>query len=206
MNYSLELRNETFSDWNNYLMLNNLGNIFNTLEYAQYADKWLNWKPIFCRVLDPSGKILMQNVIFQYISNSDKIPRFLRGTIRKLRNAIRWNYGPVTCSQEAASFFLSEIQKKYRRIYGTTHPLSDLQYPFKKNIWCTFLIELNKTEDEIFGKISKHNGQKNIQRSIERDVVVEEITESTLQDYFYLLQNYRTSMKFEVTKNEEFVD
>src|SRR3990170_515802 len=136
----LELKNEPTDDWNKHLLANPMGNIFNSIEYAEYARRWLDWKPLFCYVLDSSGNILLQTILFEYVPNIDRFPRFLHGTIKKLRKSIRWNYGPVSSSQECTSLFLSYLKKNYKRVYGITHPLSNLEYSyFTKTLWCTFL-------------------------------------------------------------------
>lgn len=207
MNFSLELKNEPPQDWNKHLLLNTTGNIFNSVEYSEYAKKWLKWNPIFCRVFDPSGNILLQTLLFEYISNIEKVPHFLHGVVRKLKNSIRWNYGPISSSHECVTFFLSHIKQNYKKVYGTTHPLSNLEYAyFNKTLWSTFLIDLTKSKEELYGAMSKHNARKNIERSIERNVIVEEITDKTLDEYSSLLDKHRSSMNLSSGNTEEFHD
>ena len=207
MNFSLELKNEPLEDWNKHLLANPMGNIFNSIEYAEYAKRWLDWKPLFCQVLDSAGSILLQTTLFEYVPNIDRFPRFLHGTIKKLKKSIRWNYGPVSSSQECTSLFLSYLKKNYTRVYGITHPLSNLEYSsFTKTLWCTFLIDLSKSKEDLYGKMSKHDARKNIERSIERDVIVEEIRDNTLDEYSLLIQQHRSSMNLSSGNAEEFRD
>ncbi|CUR50989.1 Putative acyl-CoA N-acyltransferase [Nitrosotalea devaniterrae] len=207
MNFSLELKNEPPQDWNKHLLSNTTGNIFNSVEYSEYARKWLKWNPIFCRVFDSSGNILLQTLLFEYISNVKRVPHFLHGVVRKLKNSIRWNYGPITSSQECSTFFLSHIKQNYKKVYGTTHPLSNLEYTyFNKTLWSTFLIDLTKSKEELYGGMSKHNARKNIERSIERNVIVEEITDKTLDEYSSLLDKHRSSMNLSSGNAQEFHD
>lgn len=208
MNFSFELKNESSSDWNAQLLKNPLGNIFNTKEYAEYATKYEGWKPIFCRVLDSTGDIRLQVTLFEYSPNVEKMPIFLRGLTRRIRKRIRWNYGPISDSQEAISFFFSNIRSLEKKIYGTTHPFSSLEYEyFNKIQWSTFLINLTEPKNDLYGKLSKHNARKNIERSLERKVVVEEIkNENSLEEYSKLLIHYRKSMNLEGGNSEALFD
>lgn len=194
-------------EWNDHLTKNEIGNIFNSTGYAEYAEKWLGWKPLFCRVIDQSGNISLQVLLFEYIPSIERFPNLFHGIIKNLRNTLRWNYGPISMSQESTSFFFSYISKKYKRVYGTTHPLSVLNYDyFKKISWSTFLIDLTKEKEELYKNMSKHNARKNIERAIERNVTVEEINDQTLNEYHILFNKHRLSMELSEVKKEELED
>lgn len=199
------MENEPPADWNAQLLKNSLGNIFNSIEYTEYARSWLGWKPIFYRILDSTGNIILHVILFEYIPPSiEKIPTFLHGIMKKVKNSVRWNHGPISSSQDAMSFFFAHIKEKRKTVYGTTHPLSLLNYDYlEKTAWSTFLIDLTKSKNELYGNLSKHNARKNIERAIERGVVVEEIENNSIKEYAQLLDEYRKSMNLTGINCEE---
>src|SRR3989344_468887 len=68
---------------------------------------------------------------------------------------------------------------------------------FNPKKWSTFLIDLNNSTDSLYKNIDKHNGRKNIERSIKRGVTVEEINETSLIDYHLLLSGMLKNKKRE---------
>lgn len=207
MGFSFELKDEPTREWNNYLLKNTLGNIYNSKEYAEYARKWLGWKPNYCQIVDFQGNIVLQVLLLEYTSGIERIPPVLHGVIKRFKNTLRWNYGPVSTSQEALSFFFEYLKRNKKRIYGVTHPLSTLSYDyFTKTLWSTFLIDLTETKDELYNKLSVNNARKNVERSIERNVTVEEVTDKTVDEYCSILNSHRSSMKLELSNPEEMFD
>lgn len=207
MTLSIELKKESPDDWNAHLLKSRIGNIFNTKEYAEYAEKYEGWDPIFCRVADSSGNVILQTLLFEYTPNIDRIPTFLHGLIRHTKRSIRWNYGPVSDSPDAISMFFSQLKKLGKKIYGTTHPLSSLEYNYFNRVqWSTFLIDLTKSKEELYGNLSKHNARKNIERAIEREATIEEIRdERSLEEYILLLDQYRKSMSFDGVNSDALI-
>ena len=93
-----------------------------------------------------------------------------------------------------------------KSVHGSTHPLMKLpELEFKKKQWSTYLIDLEKTKEELFENLSKHNARKNIERSIERGVAIEEITKKNIEEYFSLLNSARLSSGIK-GQIEEFYD
>jgi len=74
-----------------------------------------------------------------------------------------------------------------------------LKNNFEISLWSTYLIDLTKPKDQLYNNIKKSNGRKNIERSIRKGVVVEEITTKTLPEYVDVLNKmYRESGREEV--------
>lgn len=208
MSFTIELvENEPPQDWNVQILKNPLGNIFNSKEYAEFARLQFGWKPIFCRIFDSTGNAILHVVLFEYTPGIEKIPTFLHGITKKVKNSLRWYYGPISSSQEAISFFFSHLKEMQKTVYGTTHPFSSLYYSyFKKTLWSTFLIDLAKSKNELYSNLSKHNARKNIERSIERGVIVEKIENDSIEKYEKLLDEYRESMNLTELNSREIPD
>lgn len=196
LNFQVELYDEAPEDWNDFLLKSETGTIYNSKEYAAYAENVIGWKPTFFRLTDSNGNIVLQNLLLEYSPSITRVPSYLRNFYKKFRRALRWNYGPVTNSQESLIDFFDYLKNTKKNIYGITHPfLSIPDILFTKQKWSTFLIDLEKPKEEIYNNIEKHNGRKNIERSIERNVVVEEITEKSFEEYFNLLNRYKATPK-----------
>lgn len=185
MTLSIEITDDAPYDWNNFLLKNDTGIIHNTKEYAWYSP-YEKQEPKFFRIIDESGNIKLQAVLLENKNQNFKF-KILSNLSRKYSNIIQWNYGPVTNSQEAIQVFFNFLKKSKKRYRGTTHPLlilkkSELNF---KN-WATCLIDLSKEKDEIFLDIDKKSGRKNIERSQERGVEIEEITKKNLHEYIEL--------------------
>jgi len=89
------------------------------------------------------------------------------------------------------------ILKKWK-VSGWEHPLSPsgvsiLGKKFQVIPWSTFLIDLKKSKNELYQNIEKHNGRKNIERSIKRGVYIEEINEKSLYEYHQLRNKMRNT-------------
>ena len=112
MQYSISITFEPSKDWNKILQKFESGNIYNTVEYGEYAKKWLNWTPNFFRVIDAKGNVTLQTIIFDYFPNLSKYPSLTHGLIKKFKSSIRWQYGPATNSVDSLILFLIILKIK----------------------------------------------------------------------------------------------
>lgn len=197
-----ELTDEPPKRWNEFLQEIPQGNIMNTLEYGKYS-RLEDFTPKYCRILDENDKIVLQVILYEYQYESTKIPKQLSKFFKKNDIRYRWNYGPSSQSNEATNEFFTFLKKTKKKFFGTTHPLSTIQdIPFKKEHWATFLINLKNSKEEIYKKIDKHSGRKNIERAIKRKVEIIEMTKKDLPEYVNILNQTRHSYDRAETSNE----
>ncbi len=188
--------------WNDRLIDSGFGTIYQTKENAYFSDNG-NDKP-FILFLDNSGKIIGQILLNKY-------PRFENRTNMKAKilknipmfkkSMYIWTYGPIHFDQKNSSNMYLKmnqfLKNKKSLVSGWQHPfcvegISEMSSNFKLKKWSTLIIDLKKTKEEIYKGIDRHSGRKNIERSIERGVIVEEINENNLEQYAEL---YHSSKK-----------
>ena len=204
MTYSVECTEEAPKDWNDYLLKFTSGITQQTVEIANYSQKWLNWKPIFLRVLDSKGNIQLQNLMFEYLPNS-KIPPKFQNLLKKFKSNLRWQFGPVFQSFQSIEYFFDYVKKTKKTTFGKSHPLFPIsKINFDKTEWLTFLIDLTKNKNELFENLEKHSAQKNIKRSINKGVEIEKITEKNLDDYVKLLYSNKSFKKLDLEHSHDF--
>jgi hypothetical protein len=192
MTYSVEINETPPKDWNNFLKKCSTGNIQHTVEYSKYAEKRIGWKPLFFRLISKTGKIVLQCLIFE--EKNDISGLFNRKTKLKslFKSAWKWNYGPVSDSIDAINFFYTFIKKSKKHIHVVTHPLSPYnKFHFKTKSWATYIIDLHKTKEELFLNLNKKSARKNIKKSIDNEVIIEQINEKSLKEYHELLTYMR---------------
>ena len=183
MTLSIEITNDAPDKWNEYLLNSKLGTIYNSKEYAKYSPNE-NEYPKFLRIMDSSGNIKLQSLLLEKSKDKMKLKNILSKFSNKFNDLIKWNYGPVSESENATELFFKYLKKTNKRIHGITHPLSNInQLEFQEKKWGTYLIDLSKNKKDIFLNIEKKSGQKNIERSQERGVVVKEMDDKSLLEY-----------------------
>ena len=96
--------------------------------------------------------------------------------------------------------FINYLKSQNCKVKGLGHPLlphntSFLEPKIKITNWITYLIDLNLPIDELYNKIEKHSGRKNIERSIRRGVEIDEITHKSLVEYVNLMNNGKNKEK-----------
>jgi len=193
MKFEAELTDEPPSDWNNYLLKIKTGTIYNTVEYAKYAPLE-GFQPKFFRLTDSRGNVVLQALLLEYINQTPKVRKLVGKIIKKFNILLRWNYGPVTDSSDSLKSFFEYLKNTKMKIYGITHPflkLNDIE--FSKRRWGTFLINLQKSKDELYNNIEKHSGRKNIERAVERNLTVEEITDNSILEYLELFNQTKAT-------------
>lgn len=200
MNFEFRLEENCPSDWNTNLLKSDLGNIFNTFEYSQYANKRLGWKPFFLSIINPTGNLIAETVLFEITSTKlGKLSKLAKKIIHNKLSKLRWIYGPIVIPKENPSYmvnaFLKYLSKSNRKLYGTTHPLLGINFEnynltFEK--WSTFLLDLTQPKDTIIQNMDKRSVIKNIKRSEDRGVKLYEITDSSIAEYHNLLNEFRS--------------
>jgi hypothetical protein len=191
------------SDWNKYLLKNNFSTIHNTIEYAKYSVNE-GYNPLFIKIVNSQGNIILQNILYEYNHQSSKLPKRLGKIVKKFDKRYMWHYGPIYETNEALEYFFRFLKKEKKKFFGTSHPLAKFDnISIKKKKWSTFLIDLKQPKDEIFLKMDKKSVRKNIERSIERGVIIEKINQTNLKEYFEIL-NYskKDSEGEEITKKQ----
>ena len=205
---SLEISENADDNWNKRLEQSDFGTIPQIDETGQQF-KTNNQIPHYVKFLDPSGKIVgqllmsetsrFQEAPYKKKKLSNKLGKF--SGILNLANVktklYRWSYGPVIFEPEHSHEIYQALSThlcsdKSFQVLGWQHPfqtegLSGLSKKFEIIKWGTFIIDLTIPKDEIFQKIDKNSGRKNIKRAINQNVTIEEINDDNLFDYFELL-------------------
>lgn len=198
MNFEFRLEENCPSDWNQNLLKSDLGNVFNTFEYSQYAKSRLGWKPFFLSIINSNGDIAAQTILFEVKRRKlGIVSNFVKKIDSNKLSKLKWIYGPVILLEQNSlivNSFLKYLSKTNKKIDGTIHPLLGTEFEnfnlqFQK--WSTFLINLRQSRESILTNMDKKSVRKNIERSEERGVKVYEITDSSINDYHKILNQYR---------------
>jgi len=190
---SIQVEEKADPNWNKLLLRSTTSSIYQTAEMGKHFENQ-GQKPLFLKFIDQRGEIIGLLLLTTYsrFDNKGKKGKILKKVpgIKKL--VYDWTYGPVVFNEELFTEVYSTLGKfllsNKCRISGKTNPFqsgnpSALSKNFQIIDWCTYFIDLSKTKEEIYKKIDKHSGQKNIERSKNRGVQIEEITENSLIDY-----------------------
>ena len=202
MNFEIRVEKEYPSDWNKNLINSPMGNVYNTAEYSYYGRDILNWQPLFLSIINNTGKIVSQVVLFEITrSIGNKFPNSFKKIFSLTTKSIKWRYGPVIFSQEhdlILNSFLKHIINLKTKIDGSLHPFLEGNldnFNLKKIKWSTYIIDLHNNKNYIMQNFNKKSVRNNIKRSQERGVEVKEINNESIYEYSKLLNEYRLSMK-----------
>lgn len=198
---SIEVSEKPDSKWNKRLLETGLGTIFQTEERGELL-KLINRKPIFLKFINSKGSIIGQLLgdILPRFENENNKSKFFKKIPGLKKKVFNWTYGPIIFEQnESANIYstLNDYLISEKAVPNAwSHPItsgdpSALEKKFQVINWGTYLIDLKKSPDDIFQNIDKSNGRKNIERSKKRGVIVEQITEDTLDDFFDLVLKTR---------------
>jgi lipid II:glycine glycyltransferase (peptidoglycan interpeptide bridge formation enzyme) len=182
-------------DWNKRLLGTQLGTIYQSKE-MKINSKSQGSTPKFLKFYDENDNIIGQLLYSEKKRFSKrKITKQILNRVIKSKILCQWSNGPIIFDKSYHNEIFTTlgeflIEKKYV-VSGTEHPFASCKInEFKNKLkfipWSTFIIDLQIPKDEIYNKIEKHNGRKNIERSIKRNVEVEEINEKSLFDYYEL--------------------
>lgn len=206
---SIEVEEKPDANWNKRLINNKLGSIYQTKEWSILVSK-KDQKPLFLKFVDEKGSIISQLLLFerQRFETKRKFSKILRNIPGQKKLLLTWSYGPVIFQEKIDEVFqcLSKfLISRNSKVLGWTHPLLNTNLlkiiPKLKLIpWATFIIDLKKSTDEIYLKIDKHSGRKNIERSIKRGVEINELNEKNLSEHvkLYNMEHSATSELLEL--------
>jgi len=201
---SINVNDKPDANWNTRLVEAEIGTINQTKERGINFER-NGQTPHFLHFLNGKGAIIGQ-LLYSTSSRLEKrgiTNRFLKKVPGLEKTVYFWIYGPIIfvpeLYSEIHSTFSKFLKSKNRKIFGTTNPLLfNDELILKKNYsvkeWSTYLIDLTKTNDELYHNIDKHSGRKNIERSIRRGITVEEINENSLKDYQMIRNEFKESM------------
>lgn len=196
---SVRIEEKPDPNWNKRLLESDLATIYQTKEWALIVSN-LGRKPLFLSFLNDRDEIIGQNLVIISSRLNQKIlmKKILKKILSEKMLIYSWSYGPIIFNKnynsEIYETFANFLILKKCKISGAEHPFSQGNIlPFKNNFivnkWSTFLIDLTKTKEELYKNIDKHSGQKNIERSKNRGVLIEEICEESLRDYVMLVND-----------------
>ena len=204
---SLEISDDADKEWNKRLEKSGLGTTSQIKEAATFT-KFKNQKPVFLQFIDSTGKIVAQLLLSEF-SRFESQPHKIKPSKKRIvankffkkipgitKNVYRWSYGPLIFDSEKSAEVYEKLNSfllsKGNQVSGWEHPLSHshahLLKKFKLIPWSTYIIDLNLPVDSLYENLEKHNCRKNIERSQKRDVIIEEINETNLKEYFDLRQ------------------
>ena len=187
---------EPDSKWNTRLIDSTFATIYQTKEIATIYSKQ-NYFPKYLTFLNTAGKIVAQLLVFELKRFRKKIflSTILKNFSNMKKNTYTWSYGPIIFDIKYSSEIYIQLGKflkeKNCKVSGVTHPflqdnISKIGSNFNLKLWGTSIIDLSKSKDELYKNIRKNSGRKNIERSIERGVTIEEINQKSLHEYFEL--------------------
>jgi len=209
---TIDVGNESDKNWNSRLLESEYGTIYQTKEWSKNL-KNIGQNPIFLRFYE-NNEIVAQLLVSEAKRFTKK--GLVGSVLRNLPSRkiiLTWSYGPIIFKSKLNSSVYMALEKfllsKKCKIFGSQHPLSVYNVSYLKHLktkqWGTFLINLNQPKKEIYEKIDKHSGRKNIERAMKRGVIIEEITENNLQDYVNLFNISNESMGREKTTIENML-
>jgi len=199
---SIETSDEADSLWNVNLLKTEFATIYQTKEWAEIILN-LGRTPLFLKFVNNKGKIIGQLLInmTSRLARKGILQSFMQKIPISSTLLYSWSYGPIIFDEENNIY--NELKDflftKKVRVSGTGHPFhniipeKDKRFVIKN--WSTFLIDLTKPKNELYDNIDKHSGRKNIERSINRGILVEEITEKSLAQYSEMVNAERKSVK-----------
>jgi len=211
--------------WNNLLTKNNISSSYQSYEFAESYRITYNSKPFFILIKNDDDIVVGQLLVFihneYFWKDSNKLSQIIKNMI-KTNSLLGWFYGPIIYDDKNANQITIEILRAIEKIAQENHVLiirgasvpsksfSQVEL-FKKNgyktqEWATFLINFQRSKAEIQNNFDKKSVSKNIKRSMERGVKIEEITEKNLEEYVKILSDFnvkthRTKSSFNKVKN-----
>ena len=213
---SIEVDTKPDINWNKRLLESGFGTVYQAEERALQLEAG-NIPSYFLKFVDPKGDIIGQLLtsIKERFEGKKLKTKILKSVPGLNKDSCEWSYGPVIFrsgyDSEIYSLIQDFLQTKNFRVKGWTHPLLPgnpevIQKHFQIKKWGTFLINLDRSKDEIYKNFDKHSCQKNIERSIKRGVEIEELTEKTLSEYYELINKMREGVGRERSDFEIFTN
>jgi lipid II:glycine glycyltransferase (peptidoglycan interpeptide bridge formation enzyme) len=203
---------ESFDEqWNQRLLNSVTGSIYQTKEYSEFIQH-KGWSPRFLKFIDNDENIVGQILLSTYSRFQKKKGfKFLNFVPIIKKSIYRWVFGPVifdlSKSTEIHVSLSQFLNSQNCKVSGSEHPLipnsfQPMNSSFHLENWGTFLIDLKTSSDLLFKKFDKHSARKNIERSQKRGVVITEINENNLFEYYELLKETKSKVDWNVTFDE----
>ena len=209
----LEVSTKPDPEWNQRMIKSGYGTIYQSVERGLFLEKE-NVPNYYLKFCLPGGKIIGQLLISirERFSNSDLKARIFKNMPLLKQKNCEWSYGPIifdsTFTNDVYVALEEFLLSKNFRVNGWTHPLITTQPNMTKNFqirkWGTFLVDLTKSEDEVYSNIEKHSGRKNIERSIKRGVKVKQLDDDSIKDYYDLVKKFKNDSSRSTTGFEIF--
>lgn len=195
--------------WDSKLSESKSASTYQSYGFANAYKTTYNSKPIFILAKNNDGQIVGQLLAFihsdYFWKDSNRFSKHLKKFI-KFHSSLGWVYGPIIHDEKNKNHIISEILNSIEKIayenniliiMGRTAPLES-SIPleiFKKNNylikeWGTYIIDLQKSKEEIYKKMEKNIVRKTLKRSVERGVQIEEITDQNFKEYVDILNNF----------------
>lgn len=203
---SIDATDEPDPKWNERLIKAGLGTTSQIKEAASFL-RLNNQKPVFLKFINSNGAIAGQLLLAEF-SRFESLPHRIKPSKKRMlankllknvpgitKKVYRWSYGPLIFDPESTSGIYSELGsfliKSKNQVSGWEHPLSSSKAKsrlkkFQLVPWSTYLIDLSVSTDTLYQNLEKHSCRKNIERSKKRNVILEEINEKNLKEYFEL--------------------
>jgi hypothetical protein len=187
--------------WNEFLSRNASGTFYQTSFYAAYAEKEAGLKPFFLRA-EEDGRVagqllLLKGSRFHGLLANSPLHSVTTRVARTLFTSFSWVYAPAAENDEAARVLLEKVlrEAKGKRVSCSPHPLAPFESAFasagfKSKKWATFLIDLSKSEDELWGGVDKAC-RKLVNRTLEQVEVKQVENEAEYAKYHAVLNENR---------------
>lgn len=211
---NLEVKSEADLSWNRRLFDSGLGTNRQSVETGIRFVQTQKF-PYFLTFTDEVGNIIGQLLIstFDRFSQKSTSKKFLGKLMSKNKTMCQWEYGPIIFDKTFSSQIYEKLGEYFLAkkffVTGWQHPLSTdgisvLKNKFNLIPWSTFMIDLSKPLDVIYKNIDKKSGQKNISRSENRGVTIEEISEHNLSDFLELRNDMKEKQGVDSSSLETF--
>ena len=198
---NISVNDEPDSSWNNRLISSGYGTKNQSIQEGKSAQN-NNKTPQFITFTNESNEIIGQLLVSLSGRFTKKnLSQKLIGKVLKLKSVVcTWEYGPIVFEPSYSKSIYKKLgeylSSKNYVVSGWQHPLqtdgvSVLEQKFQLIPWSTFMIDLSPSVEILFQNIEKKSGQKNIKRSQERGVTIEEIDEHNLIDFLNLRNEMR---------------
>lgn len=200
----VQISEKPLEGWNEFLLSQPTGTFFQSTHYAEYAEKEAGLTPIYLRALN-AQKTVGQLVTFKgsrfhgLLANMP-FHRITTPIVRKIIPSYNWVYAPVTENELAAKALLDKLYEiSNGKANGSIHPLAtysneSLEVKFKIKSWATFIIDLSKSEDELW-KAVDNSARKNVRKTLEEVIVKQVEIEEEYKQYHAVLNEGRKREK-----------
>lgn len=178
--------------WNDRLVGNYLSTVHQTSDYTEYIKK-ISKQPSFYIHFKNNNDVVGQMVLHRISRvrrrlefKLNKLP--FASTMLNLTNNMKpmyvWHFGPSIFNQDFRNEIFHEIAKLPSKIggpiKGSVHPMDVSALDLVMNNWkekkiATILIDLTKSEEELWNNIDRQSGRKAVKRALNKGVKITSI-------------------------------